>query len=47
MQKIELEDRIIYRAKKGKKVKFVDDDRTYSEIVVKLEDEREVEEVDA
>ena len=51
MQKIELEDRIIYRASKGKKVKFVDDESKYSEIVVDKSDERqmsrEVEEVNA
>lgn len=45
MQKIELEDRIIYRAEKGKKVKFTSQSEKYCEIVVKLNDKREVEEV--
>lgn len=45
MQKIELEDRIIYRAAKGKKVKFISQSEKYCEIVVKLDDKREVEEV--
>ena len=46
MEKIELEDRIIYRStKKGKKVKFVGTDRLYTEIVVKPDDPRKVEEV--
>ena len=46
MQKIELEDRIIYRStKKGKKVRFVGTDRLYPEIVVRLDDPRKVEEV--
>lgn len=35
MKVIELEERVIYRADKGKKVKFVNDDTLYSEIVVK------------
>ena len=47
MKVINLKDRIIYRADKGKKVKFVKDKSTYSEIVVDLEDSRVVEEVDA
>ena len=46
MQKIELEDRFIYRAAKGKKVKFVNTESKYSEISVSKEDTREVEEVD-
>ena len=45
MQVIELEDRKIYRAAKGKKVKFKADAELYSEIVVSLNDEREIEEV--
>lgn len=45
MQVIELEDRKIYRAKKGKKVRFVGTERKYSEISVALDDPREVEEV--
>ena len=47
MQVIELEDRKIYRPKKGKKVKFKNDNRLYSEMVVYLDDNREVEEVKA
>ena len=46
MQIIELEDRKIYRAGKGKKVKFVNDESMFSEIVVNLDNEKEVEEVD-
>lgn len=46
MEKIEFEDRVIYRAKKGKKVKFVGDKSTYGEIVVQPNDARQVEEVD-
>ena len=42
---IELEDRKIYRATKGKKVKFVNDESRYSEIVVNLDNKREIEEV--
>lgn len=45
MQTINLNDRTIYRASKGKKVKFTDDDRLYSEIVVDLDNNREIEEV--
>ena len=45
MQIINLNDRIIYRASNGKKVKFVDDKRTYGEIAVDKDDEREIEEV--
>lgn len=43
MQVIRLEDRIIYRASKGKKVKFVNDKISYSEIVVKQETDKIVE----
>ena len=46
MQIIKLEDRIIYRAAKGKKVKFVNDEREYYEIVVDYDDNREVIETD-
>lgn len=47
MQVIELESRTIYRASKGKKVKFVDDiESKYSEISVDKDDERQVVEVD-
>lgn len=46
MQKIELEDRIIYRASKGKKVKFTNQKEKYCEIAVKLTDKREVMEVE-
>lgn len=46
MQIIELQDRIIYRASAGKKVKFINDKNTYSEIVVK-EETNKIEEVDA
>ena len=45
MQVIDLNDRRIYRAKKKHKVKFINDNRTYVEIVVSLDDSREVEEV--
>lgn len=45
MQVIKLEDRVIYRAAKGRKVKFRNKPELYSEIIVKLDDEREVEEV--
>ena len=37
----------IYRPKKGHKVKFVNSDRLYSEIVVAEDDNRQVEEVSA
>lgn len=43
MQVIKLEDRVIYRASKGKKVKFVNDKSSYSEIVVKEETDKIVE----
>ena len=46
MEKIELFDRCIYRASRGKKVKFVNSNSTYVEIVVKKDDKREIEEVD-
>lgn len=46
MQTIRLEDRIIYRAAKGKKVKFVNDKRKFTENVVKYSDKRKVAEVD-
>ena len=46
MQEIELEDRFIYRATKGKKVKFVNAESKYSEISVSKDDEREVVEVE-
>ena len=45
MIKTELEDRIIYRAEKDKKVKFVGSEVLYSEISVDNGDTREVEEV--
>jgi len=45
MNKIVLDDRIIYRAAKGKKVKFVNDESRYSEIVVDLDNKREIVEV--
>ena len=47
MQVIKLDDRIIYRADAGKKVRFVNDKIKYSEIVVGYDNTREVEEVDA
>lgn len=47
MKIIELDDRIIYRAEKEMKVKFVDSDITYSEISVNKDDERVVVEVDS
>ena len=46
METIRLEDRIIYRAGKGKKVKFVGDNiNKYSEIVVNLDNHRQIVEV--
>ena len=45
MQVLELEGKKIYRPKKGKKVKFQNSNRLYSEIVVNLDDNRIVEEV--
>ena len=47
MQIIKLEGRVIYRASKGKKVKFANDKSKYSEIVVGYDDKREIKEVDA
>jgi len=47
MQVIDLNDRKIYRASKGKKVKFVNDKSIYSEIVVNKDNEKKVVEVDA
>ena len=47
MKIIELDDRIIYRAEKEMKVKFVDSDIPYSEISVNKDDERVVVEVDS
>ena len=46
MTPIVIGNRNIYRADEGKKVKFVGDDRLYSEISVPLNDDREVEEVE-
>lgn len=46
MKTITLEDRVIYRAENGKKVKFLGDNKLYSEIVVNKDDKREVEEID-
>ena len=48
MEIIELKDRIIYRASKGKKVKFVDDESNFNEIVIKLnrKTKKEIVEVD-
>lgn len=43
MQIIKLEDRFVYRASKGKKVKFVYNESKYSEIVVKHETNKIVE----
>ena len=45
MEVIRLNDRIIYRAVNGKKVKFVNDESKYSEIVVDLDNKREIVEV--
>lgn len=45
MEVLELEGRRLYRPKKGCKVKFQNDHRTYSEIVVGLNDNRIVEEI--
>lgn len=47
MQKVELEDRNIYRAAKGKKVKFANEKHEYREIAVSKTDKREIVEVDA
>lgn len=48
MQIIELESRIIYRASKGKKVKFVNTESKYSEISINKDevDKRQIVEVD-
>lgn len=43
MEIIKLEDRVIYRASKGKKVKFVNNESKFYEIVVKQETSRIVE----
>lgn len=43
MEIIKLEDRVVYRAAKGKKVKFVNSENKYSEIAVKHETWRIVE----
>ena len=45
MEIIELEEKKIFRAAKGKKVKFVNDESRYSEIVVDLDNKREIVEV--
>lgn len=45
MEIIKLEDRQIFRAAKDKKVKFVNDESRYSEIVVDLDNKREIVEV--
>ena len=37
MQVIELKDRVIYRAEKGKKVKFTNNNSKFAEIVVSLD----------
>ena len=43
MKIIELKDRTIYRADKGKKVKFIDNENKFAEIVVKNKTNRIVE----
>lgn len=43
MEIIELEDRIIYRASKGKKVKFINNESKFTEIVVKEKSNKIVE----
>lgn len=43
MQVIKLEGRVIYRASRGKKVKFINNESTFSEIVVKHETNKIVE----
>lgn len=45
MKVLEFEDRKIYRPKKGYKVKFQDNDKTFSEICVALDNKRIIEEV--
>lgn len=47
MTVLELEDRKIIRPKKGKKVKFKSGNKLYTEIVVDLNDNQEIEEVKA
>lgn len=47
MTVLELEGRRCYRPKKGHKVKFKNNPRLYVEIVVELNDKREIEEVKA
>ena len=46
MNIIELEDRVIYRASKGKKVRFINSESRYSEIVVELDNKKQIVEVD-
>lgn len=46
MIKIELEDRIIYRPSKGKKVKFANRKEKYCEIVVKKDEPQKIVEVE-
>ena len=43
MEKIKLESGYLYRASKGKKVKFINSESTFSEIVVKKETDKIVE----
>lgn len=43
MEIIKLEDRVIYRASKGKKVKFINNESKFTEIVVKQETNKIVE----
>ena len=45
MEKIELNDRVIYRSLKGYKVRFVGRNELYEEIVLPKNDTRVVEEV--
>ena len=45
MKKIVLENRVIYRADKGKKLKIKGNDELHSEIVFKVEHDNLVEEV--
>ena len=45
MKIITLDNRIIYKADEGKRVKFVGETKLYREISVDKEDERKVEEV--
>ena len=46
MKTIRINGKIIYRASKGKRVKFIDCETLYSEISVNKDDTRKVEEVD-